>query len=169
MPKISDVYAGDYISAAQLPDGRRVPAFISAAVAEEVGQDKATKVVLTLKAHDGRLWPRGLVLNKTNALMLVSAYGDDTSAWIGRPIEVWKEPVQFQGKIVPGIKIAPGQQPPPAAAGAIPLGPPSGGNASGATMQTGPDSSVLIPQTAPSATGPVWAGPGGDLDDEIPF
>jgi hypothetical protein len=164
MPRISDIYAGDYITAAQL-QGRRVPAVISTAEAEEVGQDRAQKVVLRLRSPDGRAWPRGLVLNKTNGLMLAAAYGDDTAAWIGQAIEVWAEPVQFQGKIVQGVKVAASLLRPQAAA--IPLAGPASPN--GAAPSSTAPAAPAPSSAAPPPGGPTWSGPGSDLDDEIPF
>jgi hypothetical protein len=103
---IDDIYAGDYITADELPDGRRVPAVIVYATVEEVGQDQRKRVVLTLRAPDGRPWPRKLVLNKTNAGLIAAVAGKEFSTWPGRPLEVWKEPVSFQGKIVNGVKVS---------------------------------------------------------------
>ena len=107
MAKVSDVYAGDYVAAAELQNKGRISALIVEADVEAVGQDQTQKVVLVLKNPDGRTWPRRLVLNKTNGLILASAYGDDTNAWPGQAVEVWAEPVQFQGRMVQGIKLAP--------------------------------------------------------------
>src|ERR1700681_1737287 len=103
---------GDFVSSGELPDGRRVAALIHNASVEEVGQEQQRKVVLVLVSLDGRAWPRKLVLNKTNAGLLAAAFGDDTIARPGRAIEVWKEAVSFQGKIMPGVKVAAGAPPP---------------------------------------------------------
>lgn len=158
MAKISDVYAGDYVSASELPDGRRIAAVVMGAVVEAVGQEQQKKVVLTLAAPDGRPWPRRMVLNKTNAGILAAMYGDETTPWTGRHIEVWKEPTQFQGKIVPGIKLAAAAPPPLAAAGtglAIPMPAPAAAPGNGTAAP-------LWPSPPPPA-------PVGEIDDEIPF
>jgi hypothetical protein len=168
MPSIDDVYTGDYVTAEQLPD-HRVPAVIVTATVEEVGQEQRKRVVLTLNAPDGRPWPRRLVLNTTNARLIADIAGKDYTGWRGRPIEVWKEPVSFQGRIVKGVKVAAtsGGIPaaPPASTGAIPLpGPaatagPINGSAGGMTMA---GHHVPLPGAMPGA-------PADDLDDEIPF
>jgi hypothetical protein len=173
MPKISNVYAGDYVQAAQLPDGQRVVAMIGAATLEEVGQERDQKVVLALRATDGRPWPKGLVLNKTNALILSAAYGDDTTPWVGQTVEIWKEPVNFQGRIVPGIRLAPHVRV-AAAGGGVPAAPVPGAPGNGAipaapqSMQTGPNTVIALPGAGAASAGAAWT-PGGDLDDAIPF
>lgn len=105
MPKVSSVYSGDYVTATELPTGRRITAIVTAVAVEAVGQEQQQKVVLELQNPNGRAWPRRLVLNKTNALILSSAFGDDTVAWPNRAIEIWAEPVNFQGRIVQGIRL----------------------------------------------------------------
>ena len=106
MVKVSDVYGGNYVTAAELPTARHVLAEIAAAIAETVGRDQTVKLVLDLRSRDGRPWPRRLVLNKGNGLILASAYGDDTNDWIGKAIELWSEPTQFQGKDMMGVRLA---------------------------------------------------------------
>jgi hypothetical protein len=124
MAKISDVYSGEFVSADQLPRGTRLNAIITATSVEQVGQDqnKTPKVVLSLRATDGRPWPRRLVLNKTNGLVLASSYGDETSNWVNRPVEIWSEPVVFQGRSVMGIRMAAPMAQAPAPNGATTAG-----------------------------------------------
>jgi hypothetical protein len=166
MTTIDDIYAGDYITADELPDGRRIPAVIVFATVEEVGQDQRKRVVLTLRAPDGRPWPRRLVLNKTNAGLIAAVAGKEFATWPGRPLEVWKEPVSFQGKIVSGVKVS-----------AMPTGLPAGtslaipmpasaarsGNGGAAGQAPADGYSVPFPGAMPGA-------PAADtIDDEIPL
>ena len=146
MARISEVYAGQYISAAEL-QGKRRQVVITTAEVEPVGQgdNAAAKVVLSLKNRNGVAWPRQLVLNKTNANLLAAAFGDETRDWSGHVIEVWAEPVMYQGKLVPGIKV-------------MPL--PSQGAAIAAPSRGGG-----IPDEPDTNTSNLAA----DLDDEIPF
>jgi len=128
MPRVSEVYSGDYVTAGELQGKGRVPAVIAQASVESVGQDQVQKVVLSLASRAGQAWPRRLVLNKTNSLILASAYGDDTDGWLDRQVEVWAEPTQYQGRVVPGIRLAPAvapaiQMPPPVTAQAAPKTP----------------------------------------------
>jgi hypothetical protein len=146
MAKVSETYAGAFVTGAELqPLGQRRQAVIHQAVQEIVGQENAQpKIVLDLVSRQGQPWPRRVVLNKTNALALANAFGDDTDAWPGKPIEIWGETVMFRGKATPGIRLA-------------------------AAATT---ASALPPPTAPAPTEPKdesWAGNGSDSDDVIPF
>jgi hypothetical protein len=108
MARISDLYS-NYLNAAHLR-GQRLTATILRAPAEQVGQDRTSKVVLYLaRPSDGKPWPKGIVVNATNGRLLASAYGDDSDTWVGRQIEIWSAPTQFGGRIVDGIKLAPAQ------------------------------------------------------------
>ena len=141
MAKVSETYAGAFVTGAELqPLGQRRQAVIHQAVQELIGQESAQpKVVLDLVSKQGQAWPRRVVLNKTNALALANAFGDDTDDWAGKPVEIWSETVLFRGKATPGIKLCAG--------GMAPLAAPS--------------------KAAKPASN--YAGTGSDLDDEIPF
>jgi hypothetical protein len=108
MAKISEIYTGQFLNASELPNHRGV-AVIVAAEAETVGQgdQAAKKIVLELRAPDGRPWPKRVILNKGNALVLAAAFSDDSALWHNRSIQVWKEKVMYQGKLVDGIRMAP--------------------------------------------------------------
>src|SRR5271169_6308688 len=104
MVKASALYSGNYLTAAELPPGRH-NATIFSVETEMVGQgaDQSEKLVLALTSRGGRAWPKSLVLNKGNALLLSSAYGDETDAWPGRPVVIWADPsVMYAGKRVGG-------------------------------------------------------------------
>lgn len=50
--------------------------------------------------------PKGLVLNHTNAAVLMDLFGDDTEAMQGRTVELYVDHnVQFQGKQVSGLRL----------------------------------------------------------------
>jgi hypothetical protein len=146
MVKVSDVYAGGFVTAAQLPENRHVVAVITSVVAEAVGRDQSVKLVVDLRGTDGQPWPQRLVLNKQNGVLLATAYGDDTDRWTGKTIELWSEPTTFQGNPVMGVKLAA-----------------AGGNGSG--------SQLVMPVARPASPGRGGrpSERGADLDDEIPF
>lgn len=48
---------------------------------------------------------RGLILNKTNAGILVNAFGPETDAWRGRVVELYPDRVMFAGRIVDAIRV----------------------------------------------------------------
>jgi hypothetical protein len=114
MPSVSLIYSGEFLIASQLPAGRRIPARINAVSVETLGQgsEQSQKLALELVSQDGRAWPRRVILNKTNASILANAFGDEAGNWSGNAIEIWQEPVSFQGRVVAGVKVAPVLQPP---------------------------------------------------------
>lgn len=138
MAKISEVFAGSYVTASDLGPTHKT-AIIHSVTVDTIGRDRALKPILELVNSQGQAWPSALVLNKTNALRLAVAFGDDTDQWPGKAIELWAEPVDFNGASVPGIHVEPAL------------------NRAGA----------LVPSKA--AGGPRWDQPPGKLDDEVPF
>jgi hypothetical protein len=56
-----------------------------------------------------------VILNRTNAGILAQAFGDEADGWAGQLIELWQAPVEFRGRTVPGVKVAPVLQQQPAA------------------------------------------------------
>ena len=89
---------------------------------------------------------KGMVLNKTNARTIGDVYGDDTDAWVGAPIEVFSMKVDFQGRMVDGLRI---RVPPPKRQAAAAIAP----NARERAMAT---AGAQRPDDDP-------------LDDDIPF
>lgn len=99
MPKVSQVYGGTYLSGADLA-GRTHQIRIEAVAVEEVGDEREEKLVVIFVGAK-----KSLVLNKTNASTLVSAFGDDTDAWVGRQVELFTVPVNFNGKTFDGVRV----------------------------------------------------------------
>lgn len=69
----------------------------------EVGEqrfDEQPRVYLLLGGHTKRL-----LLNRTNAMTLAHAFGDETDDWVGRRVRVWSEPTSFKGREVLGIRV----------------------------------------------------------------
>ena len=46
-----------------------------------------------------------LLLNKTNAMKLIEAFGKDTDNWIDKVIELYTALTTFQGKEMPAIRL----------------------------------------------------------------
>ena len=157
MPRVSETYTGSFLTASELtPMGQRRTAVVHAAVREEVGQERKPHIVLDLVSPRGQAWPKRVVLNKGNALQMAAAFGDDSDHWPGRQITIWAENVMFQGRLMPGIKV-------------LPAG--NGGAVAPSPQMPPPDpqsptAAAAVPADAP---GKGYAGPGSDLDDEIPF
>ena len=69
---------------------------------EEVGQDREQKMVAYFRGKQ-----KGLVLNKTNSHALASKFGDDTDDWSGKSVQLYSEPVFFQGRKTDGLRLRP--------------------------------------------------------------
>ena len=96
---ITDAFPSNFLKAADL-NGRTVTVTIESCDLESIG-DGETKPVLRFRGQS-----KGMVLNKTNALALAAGYGDDTSAWIGLPVQLSSQKVSFQGRIVDGLRVS---------------------------------------------------------------
>jgi hypothetical protein len=48
---------------------------------------------------------KALLLNRTNALALIDAYGDETDHWTGHPVELYAARVPFRGRIVDAVRL----------------------------------------------------------------
>ena len=95
---IDQMFPSKYLSSDDL-DGKTVKAKISSLDQEKM-RDGTTKFILSF---DGR--SKGLVLNKTNGKALATAFGKDSGGWMGKEIELFSIPVDFQGRTVNGIRL----------------------------------------------------------------
>lgn len=136
---INEAYPSKYLKADDL-QGREVTVSIDQVIMEKVGDDN--KPALYFRGKN-----KGIILNKTNATNIATAYGPDTGNWVGQPVVLFPAWVDFQGKSVQAIRVRPGT---------------AGGLAQGAQQQR-------QPQTPPP---PPQNGNGNshtDLNDDIPF
>ena len=102
MPDINTMFPSKYLKAADLR-GKSVTVTIDRVVQEQVVEEEPDKWIVYFSENRDR----GMVLNKTNALMISSTYGDNSDLWIGKAVELYTEQVSFQGKIVPGLRVKP--------------------------------------------------------------
>ena len=159
---------GRYLRGSDLtPIGQRRIAIIKAVELREVRNPDdrdgptITKGCLSFESRSGQPWEKEYLLNPTNTLVLINAYGDDGHQWIGKPIEIWAENMIVRGAMTQGIRISipsrlpdTAQRPPPmsmSGAGGLPP--------------------VATPASPPAS---VWKAPSADeapeiIDDEIPF
>lgn len=98
--KFSDAYKGSFLKAADL-DNKTIRRTIKSLDMETIGDDGKEKVVARFKEDD-----QGFVLNKTNASILAESLGDDMDGWVGRTILLRPDKTQFNGKMVPCIRVA---------------------------------------------------------------
>jgi len=94
---INDAYPSSYLKASDLM-GKAVTVTISGCTIEDLGEER--KPVLQFSGKE-----KGLVLNKTNALMISSRYGPETAGWLGKKITIHSEKVPFKGNLVDAIRV----------------------------------------------------------------
>lgn len=130
---INEAFPSNFLKASDLQGGQPT-VVISDVRMEDIGDDRKPVVYF-----DGK--DKGVVLNKTNATNISTAYGHNTEAWTGKKVVLFTTWVDFNGKSVEAIRIRPAPQ-----------------------FVTGtPDRQQT---TAPDLSGPREFAP---LDDEIPF
>ena len=98
MPKLNEIFTGSYLKADDLK-GRSVTVTIEKA--EVVEFDDGHKVVVRFVGKD-----KALVCNKTNANIIAEVTGqDDTDHWAGHSLTLSVKKVEYQGKLVPAIRV----------------------------------------------------------------
>lgn len=161
--KMSQMFPSKYLSAADLQNQRHV-VVIDQIRQEEIGDDGLKPVVY----FQGR--NKGLVLNKTNGMMIASLYGDDTDNWSGRAVELYTAMVEFQGRSTPAVRLmGPPNAPPPPLNAPLPASPAPGQAPASSNREVQPAPPIGAPPSdfaMQSAHTPVGGQP---LDDEIPF
>jgi hypothetical protein len=99
--KVSEEFPSKYLKASDL-NGSQPTLKIESVLKEEVGRDNQQKMVTYFEGRQ-----KGLVLNKTNSNTLTYKFGDDTDEWIGKSVQLYSEPVYFQGKTTDGLRVRP--------------------------------------------------------------
>ena len=97
MVNINDAFPSKYLKSADL-QGAMVKVKIKDVLIEEIGSDR--KLVMYFVGKD-----KGMVANKTNSMTIGEVYGDDTDAWIGQTIELFSMKVEFNGRMVDGLRV----------------------------------------------------------------
>ena len=94
---ISTAFPSNYLKASDL-NGKRASVTIQAVTMETLGDDN--KPVIWFQGKE-----KGMVLNKTNANILVANYGtSDTDKWCGRSALIEAKKVEFQGRVVDALR-----------------------------------------------------------------
>ena len=106
---INDVFPSKYIKASDL-NNKAMLLTINSVAQETVGDD--TKPVVYFNEVK-----KGLVLNKTNALIVASRYGPETDGWTSAQIELYPDITSFKGQPTSCLRIripvAPAEPPSP--------------------------------------------------------
>lgn len=97
MVNINEQFPSKYIKSSDL-GGNMVKVQIRSLQSEEIGSSQKMIMYFTGKE-------KGLVLNKTNAQTLAEQFGDETDNWVGANIEIFSMKVQYEGRMVDGIRV----------------------------------------------------------------
>lgn len=102
--KLGEVFSGNFLKSDDLK-GASPTVTISQVELKEF--DDGKKIVLHFAGKD-----KQLVINKTNASIIAENLGsDDTDDWTGKRIQLCVKKVEFQGKLVPAIRVVLQEQP----------------------------------------------------------
>ena len=102
--KLTEAFPSAWLKADDVPFPRTFT--IRGARMEEIGQQKDQKVVIYFQEEE-----KGLIINKTVWAQIANIVGsDDTDNWGGKSVELFRDMVNFQGKMVPGLRARPPQQ-----------------------------------------------------------
>lgn len=140
---VNNLFPSKYLKAADL-QGAQPTVTIANVTMEDIGDDGEKPVI----HFDGK--EKGVVLNKTNATNISSAYGGNTDGWRGKKVVLFTTWVDFQGKSVEAIRIRP--------APAYASGLADHGNVA-----------QQRDEQANQGNGGAGVGFSRDMDDEIPF
>lgn len=105
---VHQMFPSRYVTAFDL-NGSDVTVTIKTVIMEEMGGQEAEEkpVVIFEKAT------KGMVLNKTNAMIISGLYGPDTEQWAGKRITIYSAKVKAFGAVHDAIRVRP-QVPPKA-------------------------------------------------------
>jgi len=96
--KLNEVFSGNYLKADDL-QGRTARVTISKVEVKEF--DDGNKIVLHFQGKD-----KQLVCNRTNCSIIAENLGtQETDEWTGQTVQLMVKRVEFQGKLVPAIRV----------------------------------------------------------------
>lgn len=98
MANINDVFGGNALKAEDL---KGTSPRVTIEHAEVKDFDDGKKIILRFRGKD-----KVLICNKTNASIIAEVLGSsDTDDWIDKSITLTTKKVEFQGKLVPAIRV----------------------------------------------------------------
>ena len=97
---VNNLFPSKFLKASDL-QGTQPTVTIANVRMEDIGDD-GEKAVVRFEGKD-----KGVVLNKTNATNIATAYGSNTDGWCGKKVVLFSTWVDFQGKSVEAIRIRP--------------------------------------------------------------
>jgi hypothetical protein len=134
--KFSEALPSKYLSAPDIGK-KEVKLVMRNVEIEQMNDGKSAPVLYFTKAR------KGLVINKTNGLIIAAVYGDEMANWTGKEVILFTMKVQYKEKIVDAIRLE------------IPM-----------PTQRAPAPVVMDEDPMPDDT---LDGLPGDPDEEIPF
>src|SRR3977135_2372694 len=96
---ISSAFPSKYLKSADL-SGEATPVTMTVVKLEQVAKSGDTQPAVYFKEVK-----QGSVLNKTNAKSITKLYGDDTNRWNGQKIELFEAMVEYQGDVMPALRV----------------------------------------------------------------
>lgn len=115
---INEMYPSRYLRAVDMQGQARTVTI------ERVTQEEAFGQIKAVVFFEGD--SQGLVLNRTNISHLTALFTPETDNWAGKQIVLWGATMEFQGRVIPTIKVA---LPEPERADPLPDTPVAGGSA----------------------------------------
>jgi hypothetical protein len=101
--EFDDLYGSNYLAATDLK--KPITTVIEQVEQEDFarqGEKKKMKAVLYLRGVK-----KPVIVNKTNALSLATAFGKDFNEWIDQRVVIKAEPTTFAGKPTKGLRLYP--------------------------------------------------------------
>jgi hypothetical protein len=103
---ITQSFPAKYLQKTDFTAPRQV--IIDTVAMEDVSMDSQPTELKPVMFFKGA--PKGMILNKTNANIMVALFGAETTAWSGQTVEAYNDvTIQFQGQLTGGIRLRPVQ------------------------------------------------------------
>ena len=97
--RVKDIYPSAYLNADDVDPP--VIYTIKSHTFEELGPEKKARFIIFVEETDKKF-----AVNITNLRTIEMVLGtDETGSWIGKPIELYKDFVQFGSEVVPAIRV----------------------------------------------------------------
>lgn len=102
MANVNEIYGASQTLKADDLKGRSHKVVVENAEVVEFKENGSIRRKLVLRLKDKQ---KGLVLNKTNSKIVAKYYGDDSDGWRGKTIEIFPTETEFNGSLVPCIRV----------------------------------------------------------------
>lgn len=114
MPSIKELFPSRWLGASDL-QGQEYTLVIRRVTIEELKQGSKTDATAKPVVWFADV-PKGMVLNKTNAVVIARLYGDDTDTWAGKPVTLYPARERAFGQDWDVIRVRPSRPAMPASA-----------------------------------------------------